>query len=238
MCTTGIRERTGGGLAALLLAASVVQGAEIVGVVQPRHSGPSQEPAAGMELDVSVSLQPLEGQPMPPQGAAQRHRILIRDGRLQPAFLTLRTGDTLELANQDEVHHELFALSPSQPLELTLDKASSGAAAQAEVRLVSEGVWHLFCRIHSRSYARVDAVATSLFQMVAPGETFRFEDLKPGPWQLRVAAPGAETRLIKAAAMTAPPPLRIELARRTGAVPTQRQAEPPAGSIEALFPRD
>lgn len=238
MCTTGIRERAGGGLAAWLLAATVVQGAEIVGVVQPRQPGPAQEASAGMEQDISVSLQPLEGQPLPPQGAAQRHRIRIRDGRLQPAFITLRTGDTLELVNQDEVHHELFALSPSQPLELSLDKASSGAAAQAEVRLVSEGVWHLFCRIHSRSYARVDAVATPLFQMVESGETFRFEGLLPGSWQLRVAAAGAETRLIKAAAITAPPPLRIELARQAGTAPAPGQAAPPAGSIEALFPRD
>lgn len=238
MCTTGIRERAGGGLAAWLLAASVVQGAEIVGVVQPRHTGPVQEAPAGIEQDISVSLQPLEGQPMPPQGAAQRHRILIRDGRLQPAFITLRTGDTLELVNQDEVHHELFALSPSQPLELSLDKAGSGAAARAEVRLVSEGVWHLFCRIHSRSYARVDAVATPLFQMVAPGETFRFEDLLPGSWQLRVATPGAETRLLKAAAITAPPPLRIELVGQAGTAPAQGQAAPPLGGIEALFPRD
>lgn len=234
MCTAGIRERTGGGLAAWLLAFSVAQAAEVVGVVLPSPEGGFQPGAAG----ISVSLQPLEGQALPRQAPAQRHRVLVRDGGFQPPFITLRTGDTLHFINQDEAHHELFALSSTQPIELALNKQSSGAAAEAEVRLVSEGVWHLFCRIHGRSYARVDAVATPLQRMVAPGETFRFEGLEPGQWQLRVAAPGAGTRVLRAAAMTSPPPLRIELAGRGDAQPTPRPGTSVTDRVEALFPRD
>ena len=232
MCTTGIRERVVAVLAGWLLALAMAQAAEVVGVVQLREVQLQEAPL------INVSLLPLEGQPLPPRPDAQPHRLLVRDGRLQPSFLTLQVGDRLEIHNQDEVLHELFALSPTQPIEVSLDKHGSGAAARAEVRFVSEGVWYIFCRIHSRSHARVDVVPTHLHQMVTAGETFRFENLATGQWQLRVAAPGAETRVLRAAAVTAPPPLRIELTARAGG---QVRAGPDRAMdrrIDALFPRE
>jgi plastocyanin len=238
MCTTGIRRLGSGWLAVLLLVVAAGEAAEVIGEVQLRQTGLFQNLATRPTGGISVSLQPLEGQPLPRATSGQHHRLLVREGQLQPAYLTVQAGDTLHFINQDEVHHELFALSSSQPIELALDKRSAGVTAQAEVQLASEGVWHLFCRIHSSSYARVDAVATPLIRMVEPGETFRFEGLATGHWQLRVASPGAETRLLKAAAMTAPPPLRIELTTRGGGAPASRQELPSEGRIEALFPRN
>lgn len=238
MCTRGIRGLRGGWLAGLLLVTTGVPAAEVVGEVQLRRTGLFQEPVGHPAGGISVSLQPLEGQPLPAGRAARSHRVLVRDGQLRPAFLTVQAGDTLHFVNQDEVYHELFALSPSQPIELSLDKRGAGAAAEAEVRLASEGVWHLFCRIHGRGFARVDAVATPLIRTVAPGETFRFEGLVAGQWQMRVAAPGAETRMLMTVAMTAPPTLRVELATRAGGVDTRRGGLPVQGRVEALFPRD
>lgn len=240
MCTAGIRELAWGCLAGMLLAASAGHAAELVGVVHLRQTGLFQDSAAAPVPTggISVSLQPLEGQPLPPRGSTQRHRLLLKDGQMRPAFITLQVGDSLQILNQDEVHHEIFALSATQPIEAALDKHSTGAAAQAEFRLASEGVWHLFCRIHSRSFARVDAVTTPLLRMVEPGAIFRFEGLAAGQWQLRVAALGAETRLLKTVAVTEPPPLRIELDTRGGGVAGQRQAAPVEGRIDALFPRD
>jgi plastocyanin len=222
----------------MLLAATGVRAAEVVGEVQLRQSGLFQTPASPVPAPIGVSLQPLDGQPLPARRAGQTHRLLVRDSTLQPAFLTIQAGDSLHFINQDEVYHELFALSPSQPIELSLDKQSAGAGAQAEVRLASEGVWHLFCRIHSSSYARVDVVATPLIRMVDPGETFRFEGLVAGQWQLRVASPGAETLLLKTVAMTAPPALRIELPAKAGGAGSGKQDLSDQGRIEALFPRD
>lgn len=222
----------------MLLATTSVPAAEVVGEVQLRQTGLFQQPVARPAGGISVSLQPLDGQPLPARTAARSHRLLVQDGQIRPAFLTVQVGDTLQFINQDEVYHELFALSPSQPIELALDKRGAGASAQAEIRLASEGVWHLFCRIHSRSFARVDAVATPLIRMVEPGETFRFEGLGAGQWQLRVAAPGTETRVLKTVAMTAPPALRIDLSTKAGGADARREGLPVQGRVEALFPKE
>lgn len=238
MCTTGIRDLATGCLAGLLLAMPGVQATEVVGEVQLRQTGLSREPAGQPAGGISVSLQPMDGQPLPVVHSARSHRLLVQDNEVQPAYLTIQVGDTLNFINQDEVYHELFALSPTQPIELPLDKHSAGAKARAEVRLVTEGVWHLFCRIHSRSYARIDVVATPLIRTVASGETFRFDQLAAGQWQLRVAALGAETRLLNTMAMTAPPVLRIDLSTRAGGIDARRLGQPAQGRIEALFPRD
>jgi hypothetical protein len=72
--------------------------------------------------------------------------------------------------------------------------------------------------------------------MVNAGDSFEFRDLAPGKWRIRVAAPGAETRIVEALALTAPPPVQIQLSVK-GFNPEARGAAPvQAVAIEQLYP--
>ncbi len=214
------------------------QAAEVVGEIQPRQAGLFHGQGTKLVGNISISLLPMQGQPLPYRRSAQTHRLVLADRQLRPEFLTVQRGDTVQFINQDDVYHELFSLSPSQPIDLHLGKVSEGEEARAEVVLETEGSWHLFCRIHSRMYARVDAVASPLIQMVGPGQPFRFDHLATGKWQVRVAALGAETRIINTEALTAPPPLRIDLFTKEGGSGSPRQGLPVQGHVEELFPKD
>lgn len=227
-----------GWIAGMLVICASAQAAEVVGEVQLRHTGLFHAQGAKPMGEISVSLTPLEGRSRVHARAAEVHRMVLRDKGAHPAFLTIQRGDRVRFINQDPVYHEIFALSPVQPIELRLDKAGEGEGQDAEVELNTEGSWHLFCRIHSRMYARVDVVNTPLIQRVGIGETFRFERLQPGEWQLRVAALGAETRTLKAVALTSPPPLRIDLSTKGGGVDAGGSGMPVQGKVEDLFPRE
>lgn len=214
----------------------LVAGAELTGEVQLRRTGLFQ--GQGPEAQVSLSLQPLEGQDWPQRTPPRQHRLLIKDRRLQPSFLTVRPGDSVLIENQDPVYHQLFSLSPEQPLDLHLGKRGEADAAQARVTLRSAASWHLFCRIHSRTYARIDAVDSHLLQTVAPGQAFRFEGIASGRWRLRVAALGAETRFVDTVALTAPPALKLTLTTKAGDESGSRAERPAQRRIEQLFPVD
>jgi plastocyanin len=164
---------------------------------------------------VSVALLPGEGQ-RTVKRAIRKHRIEIIDNRMHPAFLTVKTGDRIEFTNRDAVFHELFSLSQGKPMKVRLGKAEGEKRPKAEFVLDSPGTTHFFCRIHNKSYARVDAVDTPYLQTLQPGGEFRFVGLSPGRWRLRLAASAAETRWVDVTAMTKPPMLDLILTSHTG----------------------
>jgi plastocyanin len=194
---------------------AVVFAAEIRGTVSIDYQGLFERSGAMQGHPVSVALLPAEGQRSVPRGI-RRHRIEIVANRMRPAFLTVQKGDYIEFMNRDNVYHELFSLSPGEPVTARLGKADSGEQAGAAFRLDQTGTTHFFCRIHNKSYARIDVVATPYIQMVEPGGQFQFVGIAPGRWRLRLAAPAAETEWVDVAAVTAPPPLHFTLTSRSG----------------------
>jgi plastocyanin len=223
----------------LVLFAGAGPAAEVTGTVQLKRTGLFRaEAGAGPMGGVSVSLEPLEGQPWPRVRRETAHRMVFKDKRPRPPFLTVRRGDSVSLVNEDEVYHEIFALSPAQPIEARLGKASQGTDARHRVELGVTGTWHLFCRIHSRMYARIDAVDSPLIQTVEPNEAFRFSGLRPGRWSLRAAALGAETRQLEVVALTGPPPVEVEVSVKGGGASTSLDGLPVQGRIDQLYPKD
>ncbi len=220
------------------LAAASVQGADVVGEIQLKQTGLFQAEATQHQGAVSVSLKPLEKQPWPRNPSQETHQMTLKDKQLRPSFLVVKPGDTVQISNQDPVFHELFALSATQPLSLHLNKAGNASDAQGALQINSEGTWHMFCRIHSRMYARIDAVSTPLTKMVQPGEIFRFSGLQTGLWQLRVAGLGAETRELQVMALTSPPPLKVDMQTKGGETRPSRSGMPVQGRVEQLYPRN
>lgn len=213
-----IYKRTAASLVAplcFLCGLAAAYAAEVRGTVAVDYQGLFEIDGGGLAYPVSVALVPDEGQPVVRRTSGKR-RIEVVENRMRPTFLTVQKGDYVEFINRDPVFHELFSLSPGEPVSVQLGKADGHRNPAAEFHLERVGTTHFFCRIHNKSYARIDVVGTPYLQLVQPGQLFRFDGLAPGQWKLRLASPAAETQWVKVVAMTAPPPLKLSLKSRNG----------------------
>lgn len=189
--------------------------AEVRGTVSLDYQGLFGNGGTTRAGRISVSLLPAEGQHTVPR-RARRQRIEIVNNRMRPAFLTVQKGDAIEFINRDNVYHELFSLSPGEPVKARVGKVGDPGSSRTTFKLNQTGTTHFFCRIHNKSYARIDVVGTPYQQMVEPGGRFHFVGLAAGHWRLRLAAPAAETKWLDVVAMTAPPPLELTLLSHGG----------------------
>lgn len=214
----------------LTLAGLTATAAEIRGTVSVQQSGLFSDRGEALgSFPVSVALYPVEGQPVAAKLPAV-HELSVTGNRILPLYLAVRRGDRVRFRNQDDLFHELFSHSRAQPLEVHLDRTLPGDAV---LTLTEVADLHWFCRIHAKSYARIDVLDTPLVRMLRAGDSFEFRDLAPGKWRLRVAAPGAETVSLEATAMTAPPPLQVELAVKGFGLGLQ---PPHSVTVDELFP--
>lgn len=207
----------------------LVAAATIFGNVQAAEVRGRVEFGAGRSGPASVALLPLEGQrtaPSPPQ----ERTLHLRNGQFDPPYAVARVGDRLRVVNEDQVFHVLVAPYAPQPFQATLTRSGS-SGAEADTVLHSAGTWYLFCRIHPRTYARIDVLETPLLQLTNAGGRFEFQGIPAGRWQLRVAARGGESVYRELTAFTAPPPVVVTL---PGRAPAPGSAE--AARVEALFP--
>ena len=188
----------------------VIFAAEVRGSVSVDYQGLFEADGSAQTHAVSVALIPDQGQRMVHR-SPRLHHMEIVENRIRPAFMTVQKGDYIEFINRDNVFHELFSLSPGEPVTVQLGKAGSHKKSKARFELGQVGTTHFFCRIHNKSYARIDVVDTPYMQMVGTGHQFHFVGLAPGRWKLRMASPAAETQWVSVTAMTTPPALKLTL---------------------------
>jgi plastocyanin len=197
-------------LALLVLSPGLLVAAEVRGTVSVNFQGLFQQGETTRAYPVSVVLLPAEGQHTV-RRPQKRRTIEVVGNRMQPAFVTVQRGDSVEFVNRDDVFHELYSLSPGKPVKARLGKAGDYGHDRTVFKLDETGTTHFFCRIHNKSYARIDVVDTPYIRMVESGDSFAFTGLAPGRWRLRLTAPAAETEWVEVSAVTAPPPLQLTL---------------------------
>ena len=119
----------------------------------------------------------------PPIGCTFR----FRGGALDPSTLAARTGTQVRVENRDAFTHELAVegLAGFTPLE-------AGPGKARVIAVPAGGPWELGDRI----YGHVDGYLHSMRELVAcasvtPSGKFRFDDVPPGPYSLRLLR-GAE----------------------------------------------
>ena len=212
-----------------------VECAEVRGAVVVEYQGLFYPDSSTQTYPVSVALLPAKGQRLVHR-SPRVEKVEIIENRMRPAFMTVQKGDRIEFINRDDVFHELFSLSPGEPVTLQLGKGSDKSSRQSLV-LKQPGTTHFFCRIHSKSYARIEVVDTPYLQMVQPGHQFHFSGLAPGEWKLRLASVAGETQWIAVTAMTSPIPLKLTLASRSGGNGTGK-LRPQAGIAELYQQRE
>jgi plastocyanin len=217
---------------ACIVTISSAAAAEVTGTVSVEYQGLFKVDTSVQSYPISVALFPGDGQ-RPALRVPRVQQIDIAENRMRPAFLTIQTGDRVTFVNHDPVFHQLFSLSSSAPLSARLSKAGSPDNTTVTMQLDQPGTTHVFCRIHNKSYARIDVVDTPHLQTVEAGEQFHFSGLGSGRWRLRLASPGAETQWTDVMALTAPPARRFTLVSRGGGTGSARLAGQSA--VENLY---
>lgn len=219
----------------LVIRVTAVSGAEIRGIVNLEHIGMFGQAATVPDtVPLSVAIFPLEGV-RPAAGEAKTHWVEIRDNQIKPMYLAITRGDRVRFENHDDVYHELFSVSAETPFVLRLGKRMHGEVGSAEVQSDRSAIWHVFCRIHAKTYGRIDVLDTPYIKTAQPGEPFVFRKLIPGRWRVRIAMPGAQTRTLETVARTSAPALLETLTARGGPLGRQDYSARRIG-VADLFP--
>ena len=189
--------------------------AEIRGRVSFSYEGMFKVDGRLQERPIAVALLEMDGRQTVLRDSRE-HQVEISGNRIEPSFMTIQRGDTIKFVNRDGVYHQLFSVSSESPFDVTLAKSGHSGLQTASVTLNKAGTSHIFCRIHNKSYARIDVLDTPYQQIVKAGEEFHFSNLRAGRWMLRLASPAAETRMVAVDAVTSPPSLNLQLSSRGG----------------------
>lgn len=225
--------------ALLVLSALVTHGpraGEIRGVVMLHQSGLfSVQGQPLKEQTIGIAMWP-NGDKAARKPQSATHEMRVEAGRVSPSFLLIRPGDRVRFVNQDGIEHRFFAQVSGAQSDIDVRLKPEGLAREQILAFDEPGTRHLFCRLHRRSYARIDVVDAPQLHMVRAGEQFEFRDLEGGLWHLRVAAIGAETLNLVTIAMISPPPLKLWLPVKSGSQPSMGEADAEVVSIEQLYP--
>jgi hypothetical protein len=137
----------------------------------------------------------------PPIGCTFR----FRGGALDPSTLAARTGTQVRVENRDAFTHELSVerLPGFTPLE-------AGPGKARIISVPAGGPWALGDRI----YGHVDGYLHSIRELVAcaevtPNGKFRFDDVPPGPYSLRILR-GSEQVAIRRVTVSADKTLQVD----------------------------
>jgi plastocyanin len=104
-----------------------------------------------------------------------------KDVRFTPAFLVITAGQTVNLANDDRIVHNVFSYSPPKRFDL-------GLYPKGESRLVrfdTPGVIDLFCSIHVKMNATIFAAPSPYHCVAGPGGEFEITGVPSGLYRLR-----------------------------------------------------
>ena len=154
-----------------------------------RYSPPQSPGAAGGEEDAFVYLEPVSGD-VPPSSSAPT-RILQRERTIIPHTSVAQVGQLVEFPNEDDVYHNLFALSPGN--RFSLGRYAPGVTETN--RFQNPGVVQLFCDIHAEMAGVILVVSTPYVTRVQPGGRYRLGDVPAGAYRAIAWHPtaGADT---------------------------------------------
>jgi len=99
-----------------------------------------------------------------------------------PHILAITTGTMVQFPNSDKVYHNAFSVDKVKSFDLgryTTGKSKS-------VFFDQPGPVQVFCEIHSSMSAVVMVFPHNFYQVINADGTFRFENIPPGTYQLRV----------------------------------------------------
>jgi plastocyanin len=169
--------------ALLLAAASLAALADSDGAIRGKVSlGVKGLPLAAV-APVVVYLEPLDGVAADgsarPPGNMHQH-----DARFSPSFLVVAAGQTVQMANDDAIYHNVF--SYSRPNDFDLGLYPAGETRKLVLR--HPGVVKLYCSIHESMNATILVAPTAWYDVVKASGSYALTGVRPGKYRAVVWA--------------------------------------------------
>jgi plastocyanin len=171
-------------LAGLLLLGALRAGADPAGELRGRISlGLKDVPLAAV-APVVVYLEPLGG--ADPAAARGRGVAVMRqlDARFSPSFLVVAAGQSVQMANDDAIYHNVF--SYSRPNDFDLGLYPAGESRTLVLR--HPGVVKLYCSIHESMSATILVTPSRWYSVVGASGAYALTGVPPGKYRAVVWA--------------------------------------------------
>ena len=117
----------------------------------------------------------------PPARAKTFQIITQRDAVFRPHVLPVLVGSTVEWPNKDDIYHNVFSMSESNPFDLGLYKDPE----VKKVEFRNPGRVDVFCSIHSKMSCVLLVLENRFFCSVDSSGRFRIDNVPPGVYRLR-----------------------------------------------------
>ena len=114
----------------------------------------------------------------PPAHVHQRH------ARFQPNFLVVTAGQTVEMANDDTIYHNVFSYSRRNGFDLGLYPGGESR----RITFKHPGVVRTYCSIHENMNGTIFVAPTPFFSRLDRDGSFRIAGVPAGRWRLRTWA--------------------------------------------------
>lgn len=118
---------------------------------------------------------------IPPEKPKTLQVITQRDAVFRPHVLPILAGSTVEWPNKDEIFHNVFSMSQSNPFDLGLYKDPE----VKKVRFENPGRVDVFCSIHSQMNCIILVLQNPFFAAVDKAGRFRIENVPAGTYKLK-----------------------------------------------------
>ena len=114
--------------------------------------------------------------------------VALQDGTLSPSTIVMQKGSALRLRNDDDFTHQLYAERLNQ-----FDAVETSAGQARQLQIDEEGSFPVFDRLapHVRGYLHVLPKVSRIANPQSDG-TFKFENVSPGSYTLKVFRGGSE----------------------------------------------
>jgi plastocyanin len=117
----------------------------------------------------------------PPFKAKTLQIVTQRDAVFRPHVLPLVVGSKVEWPNKDDIFHNVFSMSESNPFDLGLYKDPE----LKTVEFKNQGRVDVFCSIHSKMSCVLLVLANPFFATTDSSGHFKIENVPPGAYRLR-----------------------------------------------------
>ncbi len=107
--------------------------------------------------------------------------VTQRDAVFRPHVLPVMMGTIIEWPNKDDIYHNVFSMSESNPFDLGLYKDPE----VKKVRFNAPGKVDVFCSIHSQMNCVVLVLQNPFFATADKAGRFKIENVPPGTFKLK-----------------------------------------------------
>ncbi len=123
-------------------------------------------------------------------------KVVQKDMKFHPEILPIVAGQKVRFPNQDDIYHNVFSVSKSNPFDLGQNRGAENAGI---VAFKNPGLVSIFCNIHPQMIAYIIVLNNSAFGMTDKNGKFTIQGIPRGDYKINAWRPNAKrvTRLIK-----------------------------------------